>query len=68
MKFLSDERLYSDTERCLEFLRQLNGGWAAEAGARERFHLYWSGPPSTKLAFSVKSFLATQNLERSELW
>jgi hypothetical protein len=34
----------------------------------ERFHLYWSGAFGAKPAFCVKSFLATQDLARSELW
>jgi hypothetical protein len=31
-------------------------------------HFYWCGPLGRKPAFSLKSFLATQNLERLEPW
>jgi hypothetical protein len=69
MRFLADERLYSRTGDCLRFLRGL-GGHSDETAARapERYHLYWRGPFSLKQAFAVKSFLATQDLESSELW
>jgi hypothetical protein len=68
LRFLSDERLYSDTEHCLEFLRALSDDPPGAVGAPEPFHLYWSGPLSTKVAFSIKSFLVTQDPARSELW
>jgi hypothetical protein len=69
VKFLSDQRLYSRTEDCLRFLRELGPGSQDLApSAAERFHLYWSGAFGTKQAFCVKSFLATQDLARSELW
>jgi hypothetical protein len=69
MRFLDDERLYSHTEDCLRFLEDL-GAESAEARLQtpERYHMYWHGTFSLKQAFAVKSFLATQNLARSELW
>src|SRR5687768_16251205 len=68
MKFVPDDRLYMETDRCLEFLRGLSKGSARTAGPPERYHLYWCGPLSPKVAFSIKSFLATQDPARSELW
>jgi hypothetical protein len=69
MKFLADRLLYSSTEECLRFLRDLGDGPDdAPAGAPERFHLYWYGTFSRKQAFAVKSILATQDLASIELW
>jgi hypothetical protein len=69
MRFLGDERLYSRTEDCLRFLRGLEARPdLASLQARERYHLFWHGTFSLKQAFAVKSFLATQSLESSELW
>lgn len=69
MKFLADERLYSHTEECLRFLRELIGD-VNDAVPRktERYHMYWYGDFSSKQAFAIKSFLATQDLKKSELW
>lgn len=67
--FLADERLYSQTEYCLQFLRGLEGDVSnATPRTPERYHLYWYGAFSPKQAFTVKSFLATQDLKNSELW
>jgi len=69
MKFLADERLYSHTEDCLRYLRGLiDGTDNSLPWAPERYHMYWHGTFSSKQAFAVKSFLATQDLENSELW
>jgi hypothetical protein len=65
MRFLSDERLYSETGHCLRFLESVP---AAPAIARPwRAHMYWRGPFSRKPALAVKSFLATQHAG-AELW
>jgi hypothetical protein len=69
MRFLENERLYSQTEECLEWLRQLGvGGGRQSTEPRQRCHLYWQGEFRRKQAFAVKSFLATQDLDRTELW
>ena len=68
MRFLPDERLYRDARYCLRFLRELSASNRGDAAARERCHMYWYGPFSTKQAFAVKSLLATQDLKRCELW
>jgi hypothetical protein len=69
VKFLADARLYSCTESCLRFLRDVGrgSGWVPPP-VRERFHLYWRGTFGLKQAFCVKSFLATQDLANCELW
>ena len=60
---------YSRTEYCLQFLRELDAE-TTKAGLQtvERYHMYWHGTFSSKQAFAVKSFLATQDLNNSELW
>jgi len=69
MRFLNNERLYTHTEDCLQFLRKLSSGTTkAELRTVERYHLYWYGAFSLKQAFAIKSFLATQDLKNSELW
>jgi hypothetical protein len=69
VRFLADERFYANTEACLRFLRGLpRGTGAAVSDTPERYHLYWYGPFSLKQAFTVKSFLATQALDKCELW
>jgi hypothetical protein len=61
VRFLPDERLYSDAAYCLRYLRDLDTTPQSGPGG-ERFHLYWSGPFSAKQAFAVKSILATQHV------
>ncbi len=69
MRFLADERLYRETEHCLRWLRELPREAPYEQpGLREPCHLYWRGSFTPKQAFAVKSFLATQDLERTDLW
>jgi hypothetical protein len=69
MKLLVDEPLYTRTEECLRFLRELGGGRDDGAErAPERYHLYWQGGLGLKQAFAVKSILATQDLASAELW
>ncbi|MEW9668169.1 glycosyltransferase [Ammoniphilus sp. 3BR4] len=69
IRFLADKRLYSRTEECLQFLRKLGpGSDKPSLPIPQRFHVYWYGPISAKQTFTIKSFLATQDLKRSELW
>ena len=69
MTVLADDRLYRDVEHCLSLLRQLEVEPArAQPAAIELFHYYWHGELGLKQAFALKSFLATQDLTRSELW
>jgi NADPH-dependent ferric siderophore reductase len=69
MRFLANERLYRRTEECLEWLLQIpSESRSSTSDERERCHLYWHDSFSLKQAFAVKSFLATQDLDRTELW
>jgi hypothetical protein len=69
MRFLPDERLYLDAQYCLSFLSELETPAEDDVSPGEPFHFYWSGPFSTKQAFSVKSVLATQpNHGEVSLW
>lgn len=66
MQFLDDSRLYTDTQYCLSQFKQLRA--AIEKDDREIFHMFWIGPITGKVMFSIKSFLSTQNRRRSSLW
>jgi hypothetical protein len=68
MKFLPDERLYGDTAYCLDFARRIGPSANASGAERTLFHFYWCGDFNRKTAFSLKSFLATQDLARAESW
>src|SRR5688572_25027093 len=68
MQFLPDQRLYQRSEECLQFLRELVPEPSRPADPRVRFYPDWIGAVSAKLSFAIKSFLATQDPERAELW
>jgi hypothetical protein len=69
MRFLSDLRLYADTDACLRFLRNHTSPALASTDADpERYHLYWRGTFGPKQAFVLKSFLATQHQPGTDLW
>jgi hypothetical protein len=67
MKFLSDDKLYASTKHCLQFLRRFSCTDAPSTPI-ERCHLYWCSDFALKQAFAIKSFLATQDLQRTQLW
>ncbi len=69
--FLKDKRLYADRNYCLEFLRKMEDDPASQRHALPEkviCHMYWHGEFSEKQEVAVKSFLATQNLQRFQLW
>jgi hypothetical protein len=69
MRFLPEGELYMETEVCLRFLCGLPSEPPSAAGAApRRHHLYWRGPFRRKQAFALKSLLATQPIETSEVW
>jgi hypothetical protein len=69
MRWLPEQQLYTSTEACLRYLRALTDNAAGGLTTpRERYHLFWNGEFGAKQAFAVKSFLATQDLDRTELW
>ncbi len=66
MRFLADAELYSDPERCLEWLRGLPA--QPSAGQEpQHCHVYWHGPIGRKQTMVLKSFLATQDVARLRL-
>lgn len=68
MRLLEDHSLYSNIDYCLEFLRRIPPQKSHKTVDKMIFHTYWSGDFSAKQALSIKSFLATQDLNRQELW
>jgi hypothetical protein len=68
MRYLADERLYTDTGYCLRYLREAPPPAVSRWSEPELYHVYWSGRFTRKVALAIKSFLATQDLSRSELW
>ena len=68
MKLLADDRLYTHTDHALKLLRALGTTGAPRTSDPERFHMFWRGRFGAKQAFAIKSFLATQDLQQSELW
>jgi hypothetical protein len=65
MRFLADRQLYSSTEHCLDYLRDLPD---AGAGGACRTHFFWHGHISRKHVFALKSFLATQQAPADQIW
>lgn len=64
MFILDEPDLYSRTSACLDWLAGLKN----ESGAgKQRFHIYWNGVVGRKIALCIKSFLATQDMNRCEL-
>jgi hypothetical protein len=69
MRFFANRELYYRTAECLAWLRETSfDGPAATSSERELCHFYWYGDFSLKQTFAVMSFLATQDLDRTELW
>lgn len=66
MKFLADTSLYTDTAACLAWAAGLSP--APPPTLRHPCHLWWRGRFGTKQAGAVRSFLATQDPARTELW
>jgi len=68
MKTWDDPQLYTDPDYCLEFLAGLPDCAGRARGQKRIFHAYWHGIFGAKQALSLKSFLATQDLSKSEVW
>ena len=58
--------LYSDFNKCLEFLKTIN---SSEIKDNVNFHMYWKNVRQfeRKQILPIKSFLTTQNLEKTNL-
>ena len=61
-RHLEDTNLYLDNDYALTKIQEIH---AKES--KTPFHAYWYGDIGRKQAFSMKSFLCTQNLEKVEL-
>jgi hypothetical protein len=68
VKRLPDERLYSDTAACLAWLSSLEQSPSKAADQPLLCHLYWAGELTRKPAFAIRSFLATQDPDATQLW
>jgi Glycosyltransferase sugar-binding region containing DXD motif len=70
MKLLPDEELYLSTDACIKYLKKIPRSQPTTISQEQPliFHCYWSGKFGAKQALSVKSFLATQDLHRAQLW
>jgi hypothetical protein len=72
-KHLQDHRLYADNEYAIESLKNglslKNNDFTNDSGNKNQilYHCYWYGNIGTKQAFSIKSFLCTQDLDRCKL-
>lgn len=68
MRLLEDKLLYSNIDHCMEFLRHIPPERSHNIIENMIFHTYWSGDFSAKQALSIKSFLATQDLNKQQVW
>jgi Glycosyltransferase sugar-binding region containing DXD motif len=70
MKLLPDEELYLSTDTCIKYLKKIPQSLPTAVFQEQPliFHCYWSGKFGAKQALSIKSFLATQDLHRAQLW
>jgi hypothetical protein len=67
MRHLTDERLYYDTQYCLDFAKTIAPILSAPAPP-VIFHFYWRGAISRKIVFALNSFRVTQNPASTALW
>ena len=68
MYFLKDKKLYTNTDYCLDSLRNLKVQSGLSANSGTLFHAYWYGEFSALQALSVKSFLAMHDLSKVTLY
>lgn len=71
MNLLVDGAMNSNTAECLNYLRTIpRTGQAQKLEQKWLFHCYWHGVFGPKPCLSLKSFLATQNLDQTQviLW
>lgn len=60
------KELYYDTDKCLEFLKNYDFSKHKFEGHVD-FHMFWSGKFGRKQAFAIKSYLVTQNIDKTTL-
>jgi len=64
--FETNPELYSDYKACLEFLRNIKNSDYSYPKEKVKFHIYTEIKTAKEL-MAIKSYLATQNLEKTEL-
>ena len=67
MKLLPDIS-YKDPDLGLEFLKTHTFNYYQEDDEKIIFHVYWYGKINRNQVCCINSYLATQNLEKTELW
>jgi len=67
-KHLSDLKLYSDNEYCLNYLKTSMYDCKEPSNLGIIFHAYWIGMIGEKQIFSINSVLATQKAAKVILW
>jgi hypothetical protein len=67
MRLLPDERLYFDTQYCLDFAKTIAPVLPAPAPS-VIFHFWWRGSVNRKIVLALNSFRATQNPVNTVLW
>jgi hypothetical protein len=68
MEFLNNKNIYKNTTTCIEYLRSLDLYHSKDDDDKRIFHCYWGNEFGAKACLSIKSFLATQNLDHVKLW
>ena len=69
MQLDTNPAVYLDYDVCLDFTRAISNTYRFCSNENDiNFHIYWSGPVHYQLLQAVRSFLATQDLQQSELW
>ncbi|WP_300752348.1 glycosyltransferase [uncultured Brachyspira sp.] len=66
-KHINDEKLYTDNEYALEFLKNSVNNYTADK-ENISYHSYWYGKINEKHVFSIKSLLCTQKNKKVYLW
>lgn len=67
MKLLPDIS-YIDSDLGIEFLKTHNFNYYQKDDEKTIFHVYWYGKINRNQVCCINSYLATQNLEKTELW
>ena len=67
MKYLPNIS-YDDTDKGIEYLKNNKFNFYPKDDTIIIFHVYWYGDISRKQLLCIKSYLKTQNLEKTKLW
>ena len=66
ISFERNRELYEDYEECIKFLKTVDNSDYEYPQEKVKFHIY-TEIKTTKELMAIKSYLATQNLEKTEL-